>query len=322
MLPLLFIVMVIFAIDPFKIFGFKNDYYTDTFVGVNRGMVTTKTYNHLRLKEKYDSFILGSSRSHAFHCTHWSKFLNNAKPFHFDANCENILGISQKLQYIDELDEPIRNALVVLDRGYLHSTELNSGHLFVTMPCVSKQPKWRFYKSYVSAALSFRFWVAYIDYTLFGTYRNYMNAYIDVSGDYGIFKTADLIYGQEELIKKDSISYYKDLTQKGVFYTRPISQPEAYHVTETQKRHLNTIKRIFDKHKTQYKIVISPLYNQVPLEKEQLELLQTVFGKTNVFDFSGKNEFTEPVGNYYESSHYKPLVANKIMTIIYKNQSY
>jgi len=41
-------------------------------------------------------------------------------------------------------------------------------------------------------------------------------------------------------------------------------------------------------------------------------------GKKNVYDFSGKNKLTTPIGNYYETSHYRPHVANKIMELIYR----
>ncbi len=61
------------------------------------------------------------------------------------------------------------------------------------------------------------------------------------------------------------------------------------------------------------------MYDQIPLEKEQLNLLYDIFGKENVYDFSGKNEFTESVFNYYENSHYRPHVAAEIMDIIYED---
>lgn len=316
--PIIFLLIGVIYADIFQIFGFKEDYYTNTFISVNRGMITTKTYNNLRLEEKYNSFIFGSSRSHAFHCKKWAEHINNAKPLHFDANSENILGITNKITYIDETGNRINNALLILDRETLSTTQINKGHLFIPMPCVSKQSKWEYYQTFIQASLSFRFLFAYIDYSFFKTYRTYMKSYIDTSGDYGVFKTADLIYGQEKLIKKDSIGYYNNLLEQEVFYDRSDVHHFECHVTDKEVNLLQQIKKIFDKHQTQYKIVISPTYDQIPLEKNQLNLLQDLFGKENISDFSGKNEFTENIGNYYESSHYKPFVANKILELIYK----
>jgi hypothetical protein len=48
--------------------------------------------------------------------------------------------------------------------------------------------------------------------------------------------------------------------------------------------------------------------------------LQGIFGKENVYDFSGINEFTEDYHNYYEAGHYRPLLGNKLLERIYKRQ--
>ena len=89
-------------------------------------------------------------------------------------------------------------------------------------------------------------------------------------------------------------------------------------LTAEEKKQLLAIKKIFEKHNTRYKVVISPIYNQVPMEKEQIELLEQIFGKEYIYNFSGKNQFTEPLHNFYETSHYRPHVANEIMKKIYQ----
>lgn len=48
-----------------------------------------------------------------------------------------------------------------------------------------------------------------------------------------------------------------------------------------------------------------------------LSTLQTLFGKEKVYDYSGINELTDPIGNFYESSHYRPHVARQIMQEVY-----
>ena len=66
--------------------------------------------------------------------------------------------------------------------------------------------------------------------------------------------------------------------------------------------------------------MISPLYDQVKFNPEDLSVLQEVFGHNQVFDFSGVNEFTTSKYNYYETSHYRPHVANEIMKKVYAGQ--
>ncbi len=83
---------------------------------------------------------------------------------------------------------------------------------------------------------------------------------------------------------------------------------------------LRNMKKIFDQQHTQYRIVISPLYDQVKLSSRDVTVLQNIFGSENVFDFSGINTITADMHNYYEGSHYRPHVARQIMDSIYHNK--
>jgi len=57
------------------------------------------------------------------------------------------------------------------------------------------------------------------------------------------------------------------------------------------------------------------------LSVDDVEKLQNVFGRNNVYDFSGHNLFTKDYNNYYETSHYRPSVAADILSIIYNTDS-
>ena len=319
-LPLMLFMVTIISIDFFKIFGFQ-DYYSKQKIVLNREMITTSTFNHFREKEEFNSFIFGSSRSQAYKCENWINYLDKiAKPFHYDASAEGIWGISKKIEYIDEIGDTIKNALIVVDRTLLQTTYAKKGHLFISMPCVSKASEMEYYLTFFKASLNPDFLMANIDYSLFKTYRGYM-AYLirrDKYDDIVNHKNCDIWYGLDKEIEFDSVGYYNRLIEKGVFYKRPKKNILKCKVTPEEKKQLLAIKNIFEKHNTKYKIIISPLYDQVPMEKEQIELLERIFGKEYIYNFSGKNQFTEPIYNFYENSHYRPHVANEIMEIIYK----
>lgn len=127
----------------------------------------------------------------------------------------------------------------------------------------------------------------------------------------------DIWYGHDQDIKIDSLGYYNRLLNKGIFYDRSKINYSKCHISELEILQLNSIKKIFSRNNTNYKIIISPNYDQIPLEKEQIELLGEIFGKRNVYNFSGKNRLTEEIGNYYEASHFRPNVANEIFENIY-----
>ena len=77
---------------------------------------------------------------------------------------------------------------------------------------------------------------------------------------------------------------------------------------------------VLRRHGTSIRVLISPDYNQKKLHPDDREILQGIFGKENVYDFSGINEFTEDYHNYYEAGHYRPLLGNKLLERIYKRQ--
>jgi hypothetical protein len=88
-------------------------------------------------------------------------------------------------------------------------------------------------------------------------------------------------------------------------------------ITKKQLFMLKEIRRILEKHKTNYTVVLSPLYEQIKFNTSDLSLLKNEFGN-NLYDFSGKNAFTKDKKNYYETSHFRPNVGDDILKIIYE----
>lgn len=316
-----FILILLFSIylDAFKVFKNYDNYFDDNFIGLNREFVCTKTYNKHRATEEFDSFIFGSSRSQAFKCQEWSKYLDEgSSAFHFDASGEGSYGVSNKVQYIDELGDSIKEALIVVDREFLIRTKNRDTHKSISPPELSKQSNFMFYFTFIKAQINFIFTLAYLDYSLFKTHRNYMGTFIRENKYPHRYNkvNCDEWYGYDEHIKIDSLGYYDNLIKQKVFErtTRSFSE---YEITELLVKQLNIIKNVFNKHNTNYKIIISPVYDQVPMGDEQLQLLVKIFGGENVFNFSGENSYTEYIYNYYESEHYRTHVANEILKIIY-----
>jgi hypothetical protein len=318
-LPFVIILAILIYLDIFKAFWNYDDYYKGTFVEVNREWVCTKTYLKYRETEHFDSFIFGSSRSQSFKCNEWEKYLPiGAKSFHFDGAGDGLYGVTNKIKYLDELGDTIANALVIVDRGFLRILKNKTEHMGISPPCLSKESKLKFYVTFIKA-VNVKFLRAYIDYSIFKKHRPYMGFLIrNPKYPHQVDKVnCNIVYGYDQQIEEDSLGYYKELIEKGVFYERPQNNMSKTLVTEKEKEFLNSMKTIFDKHQTNYKIVISPIYDQVPMEIEQLDLLNDIFGKEHIYNFSGKNDLTEPISNYYESSHFRTHVANKILKIIY-----
>jgi hypothetical protein len=306
--------------DPFKIFRKHNSFYSNSIVDLNREYVCLQLFNNNSKKIKYNSFIFGSSRSLAYKIPEWKKHLDNSSiGFHFDATGEGIYGIFNKLNYLKKNKIKIKNALLILDYSTLTTTENRKGHLSVSPPELSGESRFSYYKEYLSATADLNFIKEYFQYSLFNKY-NANNNYIFSNLKDNVKSndiTGDVFFESEKKILHDKKGYYSKKINEGVFYDRKVIVNNEKPISSEERYLLKKICEVLKSESTNYKIVISPLYNQKGLSGERMNLLISIFGKKNVSDFSGKNKFTNSIYNYYESSHYRPKVANEIMDIVY-----
>jgi hypothetical protein len=314
-------------LDPFRVIKKYDSYYNSDEiigVGINRDYVSTSTFARNTALYKYDSFIFGNSRSIYYETETWKDYLNsNSTCFHFDASGETLYGIYRKIQYLDKKDTNINNALLILDYSTLNQVVSRQGHLFIISPQLEDNKNIiPFHLSFIKAFLTPGFMIAYFDYKISGKVKKYMakNNLISGSSSHYDLKTNEISYLQfEKLIENGE--YYTDEQMK-VFYPRDAAQQSDSPITiySQQEMMLTEINNIFQKHRTNFKIIINPLYDQKRLNKHDLTYLESLFGKDTVFDFSGVNQFTNDYTNYYEDSHYRPCVSREILKIIYEDK--
>jgi hypothetical protein len=322
-LPFVALLIIYILADPFKVIWDYTSFYKSgypSYITLNQDYVSTTTFDKNYSTNNYNSFILGNSRSIFYEVKDWKQHLNgNPICFHFDASAENLYGIYKKMEYLDRKVSNIDNILLILDYATLSGTKPIKNHLLIISPQLENGKNlFEFHLEFFKAFLNPRFLFAFIDFNLFGKIRDYMkNAYLfsDTPWVYELNSNELRLEYFESMIDKDQSLYYKGI----MFYER--SGEVVYYtpcIRDKQKMYLEEIKNIFQKHKTNYKIIISPLYEQIKLHPDDLKYLCEIFGKDNVFDFSGINKFTSNYRNYYETSHYRPHVAREIMNEIYK----
>lgn len=320
-LPLSILFVTYIATDVFKVIYHYDPYYDGSYyIGVNRAYGSTMTYINQNPKYQYDSFIFGNSRSLFWEIDTWKKYLPiGSKCMHFDESGGSISGIHDKVLFIDKNGGHIRNALFVIDHNLLSRLE-QSGYLFVSPPILKGYSNfWSFHTQHFMAFLNPKFLVALADYNIFGKFRPYMkNLISDGHSTY----VAEYNEYQKTLTEKEikegtyydaiHLKVFEDVQKPGTFSTEKLDDKEINCLREMRK--------VLDKQHTSYKIVISPLYDQIKLNKETLSLLCEIFGKENVYDFSGVNKWNKDYHNYYEDSHYRPIVSAEIMDIIYSTK--
>jgi len=124
-------------------------------------------------------------------------------------------------------------------------------------------------------------------------------------------------YSEKKIIA-DSVNYYKNSLSK--FYKRPAEQRFSNKkINKTNEHYLYQIMLLLKKHRANYKIVITPLYDQVGLNPQDRITLNNIFGSESVFDYSGINTITQNKYNYgFDVVHYRKKVGDLIFKQIYK----
>jgi len=317
-LAILLIAYLIF--DPFYVIKDYDD-FSNKITSGNKDYISTTNFLKNYRKEKYDSYIFGSSRTVAFQHSAWRKYLPDSSIiFTYDAYSETIYGIYKKIKLIDSLGLKLNNVLIVIEKDETFMTETNSkGYLFIKHPVLSGESFYEFHWEFLKSYLTPKFLFCYYWHLISGKYSPFMLGVIEP------YKTKIMPVSNEtkwialeSMLAESESEYYEKMAhllpvRDGILRTETQSK-----ISQKQKKMLKEMKSIFNKHNTSYRFVISPLYNQVKFNRADHNVLNSIFGSERVFDFSGINDLTKAKTNYYEFSHYRPKVGEQIMQRIYK----
>lgn len=319
-IPLWCLLAAYAIIDPFRVMRSYDDISAGLFIMLNKEHAGTEIYTQHAAERRYDAFLLGTSRTLAFRIADWRDHLpEGASPFVFDANKETLYGLSRKVAFLDESGAAIRDVLIVicLDGTFKPMTN-STGQLYIKDPQISGESGFRFQKTFLESWLAELYFVKYLDYALFRTYRPYMKEVLTLNGNNLIDPvTAERVMPIEQKIQADPDAFY---TARRTLFVRRDTLPPPPHAPLITKEHLTAMlgmRRVFAKHGTRYHLVISPLYDQRAIAPRDLHLLRTVFGAERVHDRSGVNTITANERNYIETSHYRAHVGRAIMDELY-----
>jgi hypothetical protein len=320
-MPIVILLIGYVVYDPFKVI-YKYPGY-DTFgpdADTNWDNTSTQNFINHNPTYHYNSFIFGSSRSMAFRPSSWKKYLKPTDvPFAFNSSGESIFGIYTKLKYLDSIGCPLNNVLVVICHDQTFKLSGNSPrHLFIKSPVTSGESRYEFQKVFVKAYFHLDFLKAYYTYKFTHKFAPWMEGQL-VNDHITYNKVTNEMrwVGRDSALQNDPQKYYRQKME--LFYHRGGATADTASIINAKQLYmLKQIAQIFTKHHTNYRVVISPLYDQRKFSPADIKDLTSLFGN-RLFDFSGENNFTKAITNYYESSHYKPMVGDSILKTIYKN---
>ena len=307
-----FIIAILFYVvsDPWKVL-WKYDDYTD--ITVNAAF---RSYRLLTRGDTilYNSFIVGSSRSQIWPISEWEKVLHDstAVGFHLDQSADGICGALERMRWVYAHVDNVKHILLIADESFFSQTAPQSGAQFITPWQMTGERD--FIKFHLACMKFFFSRQGQELYWGLGSTRQLLPYFIDERNE------AHMV-GKEWAINEDPSYYYEHCVQGEdmKFYKRDSVETVGESVLkDTQIKMLNELYLLFKSHRTEYKIVVSPLYDQIKLNPYDTKILYGIFGEENVFDYSGINKFTQDTLNYYETSHYRPNVCIQIMNEIYK----
>ncbi len=323
--PVLIHLIVYIATDPFMILRRYDNYYTENrfHLALDRDYVSTTTYAQQQNRYHYDSFIFGNSRSIFYEIQDWQRHIGQeCRCYHFDAASESLYGVWKKIKYIDQNNGHIQNALLIMDHSLLKQHQPNTdSHLFYPAPALENNRNIiGFHLTHWKAFANLKLLYAFTDYALSKKSKPYMSSNFLLDFFNGSYDVTTNEIQETDLEAKIAEGCYYTSEKMNIFKGKQTPKIHPAVIEEAQRGMLEEIKSIFDKHQTDYKIVISPLYSQIRLHGDDLAILEHIFDPKHVADFSGVNEITTDYRNYYEDSHYRPHVSRYIMSKIYAQQ--
>ena len=324
--PLYLVLGLYFYEDPYKVlYTYENYYPYDGVraVVINRDFANVEVFLKNYKKYNYDSYIFGNSRSRNYLINDWKPHIVSNNCFHFDADNEGIYGIERKINLIHSKGVPIRNALIILDNATCKDkTQLEKVLILRKHPLLSNSSKLVFQLYCIHVFLDLAFLKHYLFYLATGKIsEEAVKQFIlnDIPCHYELPTNELTLQGHEQMIARNIDSFYA--TRGNTFYPRDTIIRYAPRIIGAYQKNLFlNVKKIFTEDNTNYRLVINPLYDQIRFDTTDLKYLKQTFGADKVFDFSGRDEMTEDIHNYYERSHYRPCLARKILDSIYKHK--
>lgn len=296
------------------------------FDATNRDYVSSELFLHNDPSYHYNSFIFGSSQCCGFNSYHWKHHLSNdSRQYLFQAWGETLTGIEQKIDYLDKNGNSIDNAIVLFDiPGTFSRNQLPKEVLSIKHYKFSGQSPLAF-----QACLFYGFaqkpskWLSSIKQYFNPSIKTFPTDTIsndwvinNRNTDIGIQPPKDSLKSCSARTKAVFLKEIEDKTDLDLKENKP-------QITGVFLGQLNHIKAVFDKHHTDYRIVISPAYcyTHPKINAEDLRIIKEVFGKDRVFDYSGKNEITIDCYNYSDPNHFGLSVGWQIIEDMYASNN-
>ncbi len=309
-IPILAIVSSFFILDPF---GIVLDRKSERlpFRTVDDFVKTEKIIHGE--SSKYNAFTFGNSRMLGFRHV-FPRYLKETDSYYdFSSPGESISDLRERLILLDNKGYKIDHALIGMDNAIIFCgrNEIGNFFSFLRHPTISGKSYAHFLYKAFRLYLSKNFYFKFMDYSIFGKFRPYMS---DV---YRAIDAETIQATIEKRIARDSLGYFQEKMKVLSIQDEPSSDSDVQ-LNANELSHLTECAEIFRKHRTRFKIVINPNRQRQKFNGESYKLIQAIFGKQNVFDFSGDHVISNTLHYWYESSHFRTCAGERMLREVYE----
>ena len=318
-IPILLLLCLYLLTDPFKMLKpFSLQYFDAT----NRDYLSTELFLRNYPTQKYDSYIFGSSRGCGINTYHWLKYLpEGSRQYMFQAWGETLTGMEQKITYIDAIGGEINNAILLIDiPGSFKEPQLSKEALSIKDYKMSGQSEFAYHSIlFLDFLQKPSLWCeSLVDWLK----KDCPNITFDtISNDWGV---GNSLINVASMPSKDSLCNCSTISRNA--FLKEISMKTEADIVESKllitsefREQLFRIKSVFDKHHTDYRILVTPAYcyTNSTINCEDLAILNDIFGEDKVFNYSGKNDLTTDCYNFSDPNHFGLSVGWQIIEDIY-----
>ncbi|MBL0687422.1 MAG: hypothetical protein JJV94_06330 [Sulfurospirillum sp.] len=294
-----------YTIDPFNIFHTK--ILKHQFQMNERFMKIEYLEKH---NKEFNGYMFGSSRIGTTPPSVIEKYIPNSKIYNFSISGANLYDYITHLRYFIEHKYPIETIYLQLDIDNMNSFgRSSSDYLRKLHPYTLNQSLNLYYMSYLNGLFPLNIKGKILKNI---NYTDRTDYFLDI----GISTKPD----KEKAIKDD----YKKFQQGVSSFNKKVSRTVKYGRANQNLEALKNIKKLCENNNIKLYLFTTPHNkNMMDMFKidEYLRYLEDLSSIVDFYDFSGYNTITMDNYNYYEWSHYRPLVGTVIAGRIFNDPS-
>jgi len=319
-IPLLPFIVLYFSLDPFKVLYHHDDYFSDG-LGVNKGVVSVNAFESQNDARNYDSFIVGASISCYYPVEEWKKYLPaDARPIHIDSSGQPVSVMRLFMEYLDREATDMRNVLIVLNTRVLkekYRPDLLPGKFPVAL---NPTPAywWDFNYKYFRSFASYAYFASYIPWRLTGVKHDYTDAHLFEPQPIKYDRTIneETIPEWDYMIENDSASFYSVYNVVTPEPGKPFHRLDNI-LSDQVKEDLAAIAGILKRRGSHAKVIVAPALDLGMLSEEDDLFMRQTFGDA-YHNLTGEfREELSDAGNFYDNTHYRPVLAVKHLRMVY-----